>query len=45
MHGFLQGPLFPKLVKLSNLCPVDNTISFPNTCPLDSILYSGLSDR
>ena len=32
MHGFLQGPFFPK---------VDNTISFP---PPDSILYSVLSD-
>ena len=27
--------------RLFNLCPVDNAVDFPNTCPLDSDLSSG----
>ena len=45
MHGFLQGPFFPKVDNTIKSLSSGNTISFPNTCPLDSILYSGLSDR
>ena len=41
---FFKAHFFQKWITLSNLFPVDNTISFPNTFPLDSVLYSDLSD-